>query len=532
MTVSRVRPLALFAVASVFGLGQAAAHTDTEVLEANERLLTGDELPAWRTLEERQREASRPRPPALHRLEDRLLPPPPRPGYRVPAEFEPVAALLVTQGDWGKNSMFVDILRGGTSPGGARAIALTRDDAEDFALELASRGVDTAHVSVVASPEGLNTKWIRDFGPISIYEPWETGASKQEKLGLVDLHYYDFREQDDAVPELLAQVLGLSRHGLEGDAHLPPDARKLYLEGGNYQTDGQGTCVLSNDIPGDNGKNPDADTFEEVEDMMAQFLGCEQILWLRPAPNSGTGHVDLYAKLLSPTDVLMIDFPNSKDNNLEADAVIEENVALMERATNLAGQPFDIHRVTLPPLGAGPEGWIYKTYTNSVILNHVVLVPTYDAPLYDSEALEVYAEVLGPDYEIIGIPSSSIIAQGGAVHCTTMQIASVCGNGRLDPMLEDCDGEDLAGQTCQSLGLPEGRVECGADCRFDTRPCGRPPDEERPASDTAGASWDSDDTGAKSPPLSARSETGSGCNVKAVPPRSRQSLDILIHLVL
>ncbi len=48
-----------------------------------------------------------------------------------------------------------------------------------------------------------------------------------------------------------------------------------------------------------------------------------------------------------------------------------------------------------------------------------------------------------------------------------------CGDGFLDPG-ESCDGADLAGQTCQSLGyyLPTGALGCRADCTFDLSACG------------------------------------------------------------
>lgn len=540
MKSSRAWSFALLAAISILRPGQADAHTDTDVLEAKERLLPGDELPAWRSLEERGSHMPRRRAPAAHRMEDRLLPPPSL-GYRVPAEFEPVAALVLTQGDWGKNEMFFDILRRGTAPGGAPAIVLTGDEEEDFASKLAAQGVDMSRVTIVVSSDGLNTKWIRDFGPISIYEIRDDDGQEGRELAFLDMHYYDYRVQDDAVPEVLADFFGASRYGLEGDSQVPPDDLKLYMEGGNYQTDGQGTCILSNDVPSDNRnkKNPDADTFEEVEGLLARYLGCEQIIWLRPLPNSGTGHVDLYAKLLSPTDILMIDFPGSKGNNPEADAVIEENVREMERATNLYGDPYDVHRVTVPALGEGQAGWVYKSYTNAVMLNRVVLVPTYDAPDHDGEALRVYEEVLGPDFEVVGIPSSSIAAQGGAVHCTTMQIASVCGNGRLDPLFEDCDGEDLAGQTCRALGLPEGELECGADCRFDTRPCGRREPEELEDTDSSGsrdsASFAEDDTStedtaAESPPSAASAQLG--CGFTFGPHRSPAWLDLLVDFVI
>lgn len=50
-----------------------------------------------------------------------------------------------------------------------------------------------------------------------------------------------------------------------------------------------------------------------------------------------------------------------------------------------------------------------------------------------------------------------------------------CGNGALDGA-ERCDGANLGGATCQTLGFAEGTLSCGLDCRFDVSAC--IPDED------------------------------------------------------
>ncbi len=46
-----------------------------------------------------------------------------------------------------------------------------------------------------------------------------------------------------------------------------------------------------------------------------------------------------------------------------------------------------------------------------------------------------------------------------------------CGNGTTEPG-EACDGNDLAGQSCQSLGFAGGTLACAGDCQsFDTSGC-------------------------------------------------------------
>lgn len=52
--------------------------------------------------------------------------------------------------------------------------------------------------------------------------------------------------------------------------------------------------------------------------------------------------------------------------------------------------------------------------------------------------------------------------------------APVCGNGVREGN-EQCDGNDLAGQTCQDLGFTGGTLKCKGDCTFDTSGCTGPP---------------------------------------------------------
>lgn len=48
--------------------------------------------------------------------------------------------------------------------------------------------------------------------------------------------------------------------------------------------------------------------------------------------------------------------------------------------------------------------------------------------------------------------------------------ASYCGDGTLDAS-EDCDGVDLGGASCVTLGYGSGTLSCGAGCRYDVSAC-------------------------------------------------------------
>ena len=54
--------------------------------------------------------------------------------------------------------------------------------------------------------------------------------------------------------------------------------------------------------------------------------------------------------------------------------------------------------------------------------------------------------------------------------CISLPLPNCCGNGVVESG-EQCDGDDLSGATCASLGYGEGTLRCDADCTFDTAAC-------------------------------------------------------------
>lgn len=64
---------------------------------------------------------------------------------------------------------------------------------------------------------------------------------------------------------------------------------------------------------------------------------------------------------------------------------------------------------------------------------------------------------------------------GGTLACAddcTFELSGclACGNGAIDGA-EDCDGVELGGNTCGSVGFVDGTLACAADCSFDTSGC-------------------------------------------------------------
>ncbi|HOE82571.1 MAG TPA: hypothetical protein PK329_06375 [Myxococcota bacterium] len=89
---------------------------------------------------------------------------------------------------------------------------------------------------------------------------------------------------------------------------------------------------------------------------------------------------------------------------------------------------------------------------------------------------------IGEQCDGVELNGQTCVSQGfvdGKLGCTDTcqfdttacsEIPPECGNGRVDGF-EQCDGEDLNGETCETLDLIEGDLRCTDDCRYDTSRC-------------------------------------------------------------
>jgi agmatine deiminase len=133
----------------------------------------------------------------------------------------------------------------------------------------------------------------------------------------------------------------------------------------------------------------------------------------------GTGHVDMFMKIVGENTVLVAKYqPDQVDYQ-----ILEDCADLFESSNNGEGQPWKVVRIPQPDVYyitfVLP---VVRTYTNSLIVNNIVLLPVYNIPL-DDDAVAVYQQVL-PGKTIYPINAEVIIESGGAWHCVTMEYPS------------------------------------------------------------------------------------------------------------
>lgn len=323
---------------------------------------------------------------------------PPSLPIRPGAEYEPTQAVMIRPGpDVGK--FHASIIRELANHVASVWVVHAQGQAEKMRQILLDVGVPD-ELLIFVDVTKTDANWIRDFGPLPI-------ITDHNNIGFVDFRYYHQRALDDGAATMIAEW-----------AQVPVFRPSLSLEGGNLMADTQGTCYLTEKLYTQNAGHSES----EVDLWMTQYLGCNRLIIVKRPEHLSTGHIDMFAKLTGPHTVLVGAYEEGVE---EVNAAILDQIAVqLGSLQGEDGAPMTVLRIPMPPFVDD----VWYTYTNSLLVNDVLLMPTFSkfavrdqGPSLETQARAVYRQAL-PDVEIVDIPSDSIIKAGGAVHCMTMSL--------------------------------------------------------------------------------------------------------------
>ncbi|MEF3279936.1 MAG: agmatine deiminase family protein [Elusimicrobiota bacterium] len=306
--------------------------------------------------------------------------------FRIPAEYEPAAAVLISYA--GYTSMLSNIAKAVTNNTNAHIWVMSGPSSMS--------GVPKDKYVNFSIP--IDTVWMRDYGPFGL-------SKKQEKLGIVDTVYrhYQYRTDDDAVPKKIGEAKGINVYSAD-----------IILDGGNFMVDSYGNLFMTErTYIWNSNKSKD-----QVNSILKDYFKIKNIYTFEYAgypgePYDGTGHIDMFMKLLNDNTVLIADTdvePFKSVFNKAAEFFKERN------APN--GKPYRVLRV---------KGYyknnVWYTYTNSLIVNGYVLMPSYSS--YSSSNLDAQRIYEEAGLKVLAINSDSSITAGGSIHCVTQVIPDI-----------------------------------------------------------------------------------------------------------
>ncbi len=346
-------------------------------------------------------------------------------GFRMPAEWEPHRATWLVwphnRADWEVKTAaidwcYVEIVRHLID--GERVAILFKDAETERrgCARLLKSGVDPTHLERYRLP--TNRSWIRDYGPLFVVQ--SGGLHPSGEVAVTDWAFngwgrYRAWQLDNMVPRLMARRLGLQR--FEVTVSDGRRRRAVILEGGSIDVNGRGLLLATEEclLGSIQARNPGLSR-ATIEQVLADFLGARQVLWLATgiAGDDTHGHVDDVARFVASDTVVAATETDKTDINY---APLRENLARLATMTDVRGKPLKIVEIPMPhPLYFDCDR-LPASYLNFYIGNRRVLVPTFNDPL-DGVAIQRLA-TLFPDREVVGIHAVDLLLGFGTIHCLT-----------------------------------------------------------------------------------------------------------------
>lgn len=258
-----------------------------------------------------------------------------------------------------------------------------------------------------------NDTWARDHGFITV-----VGTGGKEFL---DFRFNGWGGKFEA--SLDNAINGRLAERFEGQY---VDCLDFELEGGAIESDGRGTllttaeCLLNSNRRREGDAVPTVDK-AQVEMLLRERLSVERILWLDHGYLAGDdtdSHIDTLARLCPNDTIVYVRCDDPADEHYEALCAMEQQ---LQSFTTADGHPYRLVAVPLPHPCYDEDGErLPATYANFLIMNSAVLLPIYNQPDRDAEAIRQMQQAF-PDYEIVPIDCRSLIRQHGSLHCCTMQ---------------------------------------------------------------------------------------------------------------
>ncbi|OWA37397.1 agmatine deiminase [Saccharibacillus sp. O16] len=254
-----------------------------------------------------------------------------------------------------------------------------------------------------------NDAWLRDNGPTIVVNEQGERAGINWGFNAWGGKYSPW-DLDDAVAPAVLEYLGLRRF----------DA-PLVLEGGSIHVDGEGTLLTTEECLLNENRNPSLSR-EEIEEHVKNFTNVEKIIWLNRglAGDETDGHVDNAACFAAPGKVIIQVCDDPADENY---AITQENLRILEEATDAKGRKLEIIPIQQPPYLEYEGSRLTLSYLNFYFVNGGIILPVFGGAAAETDRLaEETLQRTFPDYRIRTVDGMAVIREGGNVHCTTQQI--------------------------------------------------------------------------------------------------------------
>ncbi|MEO1616914.1 MAG: agmatine deiminase family protein [Planctomycetota bacterium] len=325
---------------------------------------------------------------------------------RVPGEFEPQRAIVLSISDWMPHHFDILTQLAETTQGHTELLILYNDLERVREVVEHLMAADIAGPHVYFAPLELNTIWVRDFGP-------RVAETPQGPIA-IDFFYEGSRPKDDALPVRWAEACSTRLRTV-----------RWTVQGGNLLFNGRGLAVTSERIFKDNAigfpttsrpADPQAEARRMVTEQFSRACNLKELVVLEPLQNEITRHVDMFMTFLEQ-DHVVVGRLDPRRNPINA-AILDRNATKLARLS-VDGSPMRVSRIDFP----SPNGTQWSSMTNIILANDLVLIPSMDTdpPEIIRAAKATYQRLL-PNHVVKTVDLTSMKALQGALHCLSMNI--------------------------------------------------------------------------------------------------------------
>ncbi len=326
---------------------------------------------------------------------------------RLKAEWERQNAILLAfpheDSDWRENldKNRAPFFKMAQAIGYSQLVYLLVKDVEDAKSYFCSTN------NIIFIKSEFNDTWIRDYGVLSCNST------------LLDFKFNGWGGKFEAILDNKVSK-NLYSMGFLGRGELI--SLDIELEGGAIDTNGAGDLLTTKDSILNPNRNSGGLSQKEAEEIFAKYFGTKRVHWIENSYLEGDdtdGHIDNLARFVNQDTICYIKCEDCQDSHYKHLQELEKELKLLKaengKSFNMIPLPF-----TEPKLSSDSSR-LPASYANFLITNKAIIYPTYQSAK-DKEARDIFSNIF-KNREIIGIPSLTLIEQGGSVHCSSMQVS-------------------------------------------------------------------------------------------------------------
>ncbi|MEV6452259.1 agmatine deiminase family protein [Streptomyces anulatus] len=255
-------------------------------------------------------------------------------------------------------------------------------------------------------PLAVDDMWARDTVPVFVEEGGEV-------IG-VDFNFNGWGDKQEHTNDARVGRTLLTKYGI------PRVEAPLVAEGGSFETDGEGTLLITESSIVNENRNPGLSR-DDIEADLIETLGVDKVVWLKGVRGQDItdAHVDSLVRFTAPGVVLLDQaFPGTPPDSWSRAA--DQARAVLSKATDARGRGFEVIDLPQPDLdritGEGDD--FVSTYANFYVANDSVFMPRFGDRKADDRARGILQEQF-PDRDIVPVVIDTVASGGGGIHCAT-----------------------------------------------------------------------------------------------------------------